>query len=138
MSIFQQAKLFLMESTDLAKDALHVHVALVLFLGACLLFGWKARQWKPWLLVLLAALVGEAWDIRDSLADDDPLKFSGNWKDLWNTMVLPTVLLLAARYTNLFDKPEVPADDDPVKDDGESGDEAQLRAAALGGERDVL
>lgn len=125
MSMFQQMKIFLVQSSDLAKDALHIYVALALFLGSCLLFGWKGRQWKPWLVVLLAALAGEAWDIRDTLANGSSLRIGANWKDIWNTMLAPTVLMLAARYTDVFK---------PV----ESGDEAQAPGAALHGERDVL
>lgn len=125
MSTFQQMKIFLVHSSDLAKDALHIYVALALFLGSCLLFGWKGRQWKPWLVVLLAALAGEAWDIRDTLANGSTVRIGANWKDIWNTMLAPTVLMLAARYTDVFK---------PV----ESGDEPQAPGAALHGERDVL
>ena len=65
MSLFHQAKLFLIDTTGLDKDALHIHVSLILYLGSCLAFRWKAKQWMPWLIVLLAALAGEALDIRD-------------------------------------------------------------------------
>ena len=132
MSMFQQTKIFLVQSSDLAKDALHIYVALALFLGACLAFGWEGRQWKPWLLVLLAALAGEAWDIRDTLANGGPVRIGGNWKDLWNTMLAPTVLMLAARYTDAF-KPAAPA-----RESEGSGDQPQLPGGALHGERDVL
>lgn len=131
MSMFQQMKIFLVHSSDLAKDALHIYVALALFLGSCLLFGWKGRQWKPWLVVLLAALAGEAWDIRDTLANGSSLRIGANWKDIWNTMLAPTVLMLATRYTDVF-KPAPPTVGD------ESGDEAQAPGASLHGERDVL
>ena len=102
MSPLQQTKRFLVEHLDLAKDALHIYVALTVFLGACLLFKWKAAQGKPWLLVLAVALTGEAWDLRDSLVYHTRIDLWGNWKDLWNTMLVPTVLMLAARYTRVF------------------------------------
>ena len=102
MSPLQQTKLFLVEHLALAKDALHIYVALAVFLGACLVFRWKAAQWKPWLAVLAAALLGEAWDLRDSLVYDTPIALANNWKDVWNTMLVPTVLMLAARYTRVF------------------------------------
>src|SRR5262245_49276632 len=94
MSPFQQAKFAIIEHVGLAKDALHIYVAVIVFLGSCLLFKWRASQWKPWLAVLAAALVGEIWDLRDSLVYDTPIKPWANWKDLWNTMLVPTVLML--------------------------------------------
>ncbi|WP_423604936.1 hypothetical protein [Sphingomonas sp. MS122] len=101
-SIFQAAKLWLVDHTGLAKDALHVHIALALFLGSCLLLRWPLRSWKPWLLVLVAAIAGEAWDIRDSLASGYPLMPAANWQDVWNAMVWPSAILLLARTTKLF------------------------------------
>ena len=132
MSMFQQAKIYLVETTGLARDALHIYVALGLFVACCLLFGWKAREWRPWLVVLLAAIAGEVLDIRDTMAKSAPLQLGESWKDLWNTMVLPTVLMLAARYTGIFAKP------DAAPEMPESGDEAQMPATPLGSERDVL
>ncbi len=130
MSSLQKVKLFLVDHLDLAKDALHIYVALAIFLGACLVFGWKARQWKPWLLVLVVAIIGELWDIRDSIADDDPVRPWANWKDVWNTMIAPTLLLLFARFTGVFAKP-------PVAEEAVSGDEAEVAAGPAGGERDI-
>lgn len=102
MSPLQQTKLFLVEHLHLAKDALHIYVALTVFLGTCLLLRWKAAQWKPWLAVLAVAVIGEAWDLRDSLTYHTRIDLWGNWKDLWNTMLVPTILMLAARHTRVF------------------------------------
>lgn len=44
MTGFQQLKLWLASHLDLAKDALHIHVALIAFFGSMLLFGWRAGQ----------------------------------------------------------------------------------------------
>ncbi|MCW1431315.1 hypothetical protein [Novosphingobium sp. JCM 18896] len=104
MSPLQQTKLFLVEHLDLAKDALHIYVALTVFLGTCLLLRWKAAQWKPWLAVLVVAVIGEAWDLRDSLTYHTRIDLWGNGKDLWNTMLAPTILMLAARHTRVFQR----------------------------------
>lgn len=105
MTPFQAIKTVLVDTTSLAKDALHVYVALALFLGSCLAMGWKARQWRPWLLVLAAALMGEIIDVIDSIADNDPVRPRSNIKDLWNTMLAPTVLVLLARFSSVFEAP---------------------------------
>ncbi|MBA3878828.1 MAG: hypothetical protein C0500_03830 [Sphingobium sp.] len=102
MSWLQSSKLWLIGQTDLAKDALHIYVALGLFFGSALLFGWKLSSWKPWSVVLAAALLGEAWDIRDRIASGMPLDLWGDWHDIWNTMFWPSVILLLARRTRLF------------------------------------
>lgn len=101
-SLLQAAKLWLVDSTGLAKDALHVHIALVLFLGSALLLRWPLASWKPWLLVLAVAVAGEAWDIRDSLASGRPILPAANWQDVWNAMLWPSAILLLARTTKLF------------------------------------
>lgn len=95
-----QMKVALTEWSGLARDAMHIYVALIIFMLACL--RWRAWQWKPWFLVFLAALIGEAIDIRESLRLDNRAYLAGNWHDLWNTMLLPTVLMLTARYTTIL------------------------------------
>lgn len=95
-------KIFLVSHTGLAKDALHIYVSLAIFLGACLIFKWKTRQWQPWCLVLAAALAGEAWDLLSTFSRNEPPRLEANWKDLWNTMLVPTVLLLLSRTTTIF------------------------------------
>jgi hypothetical protein len=104
MSPLQTAKFWLVHHVDLAKDALHIYVALGLFLGSALAFRWSIRSWKPWAVVLAAALIGEVWDLRDSLVYHTPIDLWGNWKDIWNTMFWPSALLLLARFTQLFER----------------------------------
>jgi len=99
---FQQAKMWLVETLHLSKDVLHIYVALIVFFGTCLLFRWRASQWKPWLCVLAAALAGEAWDIRDSIAQEGQIFVLASLKDLANTMLLPTLLLAFTRYSVIF------------------------------------
>jgi hypothetical protein len=103
MSAFQHGKFVVMSLTGLAKDALHIYVALIVFFGSCVLFRWKARDWKPWLLVLLAALAGEVMDLRDQAEFYHvAFKWGESVKDIVNTLMVPTMILLAARYSRLF------------------------------------
>ena len=104
MSSFQTVKIVLVDTTGLAKDALHIYVALIIFLGSCLVFGWKARDWKPWLLVLLAASAGEVWDIYDMLPTKPGPDYFESAKDIVNTLMVPTMLMFAARYSGIFRK----------------------------------
>lgn len=104
MHSFNSWKLWLVELTGLEKDALHIYVALLIYVAACLVFRWKAWQWKPWLIVLLAALSGEAIDIYETIGIERRTYLWGNWHDLWNTMLLPTALMFAARWTAIFNR----------------------------------
>lgn len=102
MSLFQQAKLVLVDHTGLAKDALHIHVALGLYLGAAALTRWPLRDWRLWTLVLVAALAGEIWDLIDSHVYHTPIVLAANVKDVVNTMFWPTVISMLARWTSLL------------------------------------
>lgn len=102
MSPLQQIKWLLVEHLNLSKDSLHIYVAMTLFLGSALLFRWPLRSWRPWGIAMAAALVGEAWDLRDSLVYDTPIRLLANVKDVANTIFWPTVLLLLARHTWLL------------------------------------
>ena len=90
MNQFQLAKMWLIDTLQLGKDALHIYVALLVFLGTCLLFGWKASQWKPWLCVLAVALAGEALDLGDDINPGDLIDVVASLKDLVNTLLPPT------------------------------------------------
>ncbi|OZA93765.1 MAG: hypothetical protein B7X57_03930 [Erythrobacter sp. 34-65-8] len=125
MSSFQSAKSFLVDHTHLAQDALHVYVGLGVFLGSCLLFRWKVVDWKAWLLVLLAALAGEGWDYRDSVLQNNPHDRGEAIKDLVNTVLVPSALLVLARFTTVFERRS------------RSGDKAQVANPAPGAQGNI-
>lgn len=104
MSALQEAKVLLMGSTHLAKDALHVYAGLFVLLAAAALLRWPLRSPRPWLAVLLVALAGEAWDIADTLGVGAPLRLADNWHDVWNTLFWPTAIMLLARWTPVLSR----------------------------------
>jgi hypothetical protein len=101
-SWLQTTKLWLIGGTGLAKDALHVHVGLLVFLGSALLLRWPLRSWKPWVAALAVSLTGEAWDVGDRWMANMHAAPIGHWHDIWNTMLWPSAILLLARYTKVF------------------------------------
>ncbi|MDN3645253.1 hypothetical protein QWY75_03410 [Pontixanthobacter aestiaquae] len=121
MSPLNDLKNFIVDFSGLAKDALHVYVALIIFLGACLIFRWKASEWKPLGLILAVAVVAELIDIRDTLLIEKRVFLGGNWHDIWNTMLAPVLLFLMARFTVVFEKREL-----VLPDEIESGDEPEV------------
>lgn len=102
MSVFQQAKVFLGNFMHLGKDALHIYVGLALFLGSALLFRWPLKSWKPWLVAVAGAIVGEAWDLIDIVNNGRRFLWASQAKDALNTIFWPTILLLLARWTRVL------------------------------------
>lgn len=102
MQSFNSWKIWLVEFSGLEKDALHIYVALLVFLTACLACRWKAFQWKPWFAVLIVVLAGESIDIYETIGIEGRTYLWGNWHDVRNTMLLPTVIMIMARYSNIF------------------------------------
>ena len=94
-------KILVSDYTGLEKDALHIHVALILYLAASFLLRRSPRFWIAWLLVLGVELANESYDLWQQAADGDVPRWTESLKDLWNTMLWPTVLLLLARYAAL-------------------------------------
>ncbi len=104
MSNYETFKIILITLSGLSKDALHIYIALGVYLGSCLIFGWKARQWRPWLLVLFVAIMGEVWDILWNLELSQTPDLWANWHDIWNALLIPTALLVLSRYSGIFPK----------------------------------
>jgi hypothetical protein len=96
------AKVWIEQHVGLEQDALHVHVALLLYLSAMFAFrrGWRSPL--PFLVVLGIELLNEAYDLLKQFSQNEPLRYHESVKDAWNTMVWPTALLLIGRYTNLL------------------------------------
>jgi cell shape-determining protein MreD len=102
MEFLNRAKLFLVDATDLSKDALHVYVGLAIMLLVAILFRRSLADWRPLAAVALAAVAGEIWDLVDTIMDGRSPRFSLNWKDVWNTLFWPSLLFLLARFTRVL------------------------------------
>ena len=118
MSNYETFKVILITLSGLSKDALHIYIALGVYLGSCLTFGWKARQWRPWLLVLSIAIMGEVWDILRSMELSQTVDLWENWRDIWNALLIPTALLVMSRYSSIFAK-DPPARRAPATSSGD-------------------
>jgi hypothetical protein len=99
--------------TDLERDALHIYAALLVQVGAAAVLRRRLSHWLPWVAVLAFA-VGNEW--LDTFGDDlvEQWELDAGLHDLWNTMVLPTLLLLLARFAPGLFVPRTPA---PVTDE---------------------
>ena len=101
----------------LEKDAVHIHAALLLYVLALWLFRQSRRSRFPWLFVLAILGANEIYDLIHNWPDGPAWALSQSGKDLWNTMLWPTVLLFVGRYTDWFSHARelhpLPAETDP-------------------------
>lgn len=109
---FASLKLYLLDLTGLAKDALHIYAGMAMFIAIRLIWRRRGGWLLAWTATLFLALGVEYMDMRNDgqigMLQPDP----EHWHDIWNTMVWPTVLLLVGRWL----QPK------PVGDNSESGD----------------
>lgn len=96
-SWYQAAKLALTSTIGLSKDALHIHVGLGVFFVAALLFRRPLSSVLPLALVFLAALAGEALDMRDDIGSFGYWRWRASLGDIVNTVFWPLVVWLLAR-----------------------------------------
>ena len=97
-ALFTERKAWLVTSTDLSKDALHIYFGLALFMAVRLAWRWRGGWLVAWLAVLTMASGGEWLDMsleakRAAIQPD-----AAHWHDIWNTMFWPTVLLFVGRW----------------------------------------
>ena len=91
-SAVQHAKLQIMASIGLSKDALHVYVGLTVFLVSLLLLRRRPRSIIPLLVVALVAVLGEVVDARDDIRSIGHWRWRASLHDVWNTLFWPSVL----------------------------------------------
>lgn len=94
---WHQAKLFIEHAVDVDHDSLHVIAGVLVLLAASLLLRRPVSSWRPWLAVLAVIVWSEAVDIIVERWPDPGQQYGEAAKDLVMTMLLPTVLLIAAR-----------------------------------------
>ena len=102
--------------TELERDALHIYAAILVQIVAAAALRRSLASLLPWLVVLAAALANEALDIsRDGV-------FEG-WErgaalhDLWNSMLVPTLLALLVRFApRLFVRERGPPQAPPARE----------------------
>lgn len=95
---FQHWKTDVIDATGLAKDALHVHIGLLVFVVVRLCWRWRGGWIIAWLVALLAATSGEALDMLAELRRSDIQPDAAHWHDVWNTMLWPTIFLFIGRW----------------------------------------
>jgi hypothetical protein len=94
---WQQIKETIAVWTGLERDALHIYAALIAQVGSALLLRRSLAHWAPWAFVLALAGANELLDMFGDWRVES-WEYGAALHDLWNTMLLPTLLLLVARF----------------------------------------
>lgn len=123
---FQQWKTEVIDVTGLAKDALHVHIGLLVFVLVRLCWRWRGGWLIAWLAALAFALGGEWLDLRAEQAGGSIPPDADHWHDIWNTMLWPTLLLLVGRWLQPRRPAPAPPTATPDPDEGSSVDQSAL------------
>lgn len=96
-SFYQNLKLAILNILDLPKDAIHIHIGLVIFFLTVIL--WKKGRIEITCLlpVLVIACLMEALDLRDDLNSLGYMRWSASLHDFTNTMLWPVLITCLAK-----------------------------------------
>lgn len=97
MTSWHQGKLFIEHAISVSHDSLHIFVGIIVWVSAGLLLRRPLTSWVPWLCVVAAILWNEAVDLVLERWSDPGWQYGETAKDLVLTVVLPTILMFAAR-----------------------------------------
>lgn len=96
---WNELKSYIVEASNLNQDALHVYFAILIQLFSAWCLRRSIASPLPWLAVLIAVLINEYLDYHPAPADPiiKEIYLAEAYRDLWNTMLMPTLLLVIAR-----------------------------------------
>jgi len=97
MSSWHQGKLFVEHAVHVSHDSLHVIVGILIWVVAALLSRRTLTSWIPWLWVLAFILWNETVDLWMEHWPDPGMQYGEGAKDVALTMLMPTLLMFAAR-----------------------------------------
>lgn len=95
---FQSFKEYLINYSGLGKDALHIHIALLIFVVVRLVWRRKGGWLLAWVIALAATLGGEYLDIHSENASTAVFSDPAHWHDIWNSMLWPTIFMLVGPW----------------------------------------
>jgi hypothetical protein len=87
-------------STGLDRDSLHIYAGVAVQLAVAVLFRRSLASLIPWMFVAAVAVANEYYDysfVPEALLGNQKY-YDEAIRDIWNTLLLPSVLLLIARF----------------------------------------
>ena len=103
--VFQDIKTHIVSFTGLERDALHIYVGIGTFLLTSWLFKNSRYRWPiAFLMVVIAAFMGEVLDRHDQLIISKHWYWQGSVHDIVNTCFFPTLFTLILTFTHFFER----------------------------------
>lgn len=97
---WSETKIIIAElSGGMSNDAIHVLVGVAIQLALAAALRVSVAHWLPWFAVLALAVGNEYYDLHQEIWPSRDLQIGESVKDVLLTIAVPTVLLLAARFT---------------------------------------
>lgn len=95
-----EIKIWLESATGFDRDALHIYGAVIIQFGLSLFFRRSLASPWPWIAVFIVAVANEYLDYQRVGDSAESIAFfqAEGFKDMWNTMVIPTFLMMVARF----------------------------------------
>lgn len=98
MFSWYKIKMFIEHAAIVTSDSLHVLVGVALWVVAAIALRRPLTLWLPWLVVLVAAILNETVDLWVEQWPMPAMQYGESAKDILLTMLLPTLLMAAARW----------------------------------------
>jgi hypothetical protein len=96
-SAYQLLKLKVLHVVPLAKDAVHIYIGFACFVLAVIVLRIRPTSFKAVLPGLVVSLAMEISDMRDELVYNGHVLWAASLKDVVNTNLIPSVLVLLFR-----------------------------------------
>lgn len=95
-----EIKIWLESSTGLDRDALHIYGAVIIQFFFAFVFRKGLASLWPWIAVFIVAATNEYFDYQGVGESEASMHIyqAEAYKDMWNTMLIPSILLLIARF----------------------------------------
>lgn len=104
MSEYQNLKLVILSILEISKDAIHLHIGLIVFFAAVVLWRKGSFDARCLIPVAIVASLMELLDLRDEYTFKGYIRmeaFTASVHDLINTTFWPIVIVVLARVGNL-------------------------------------
>tara|TARA_R110001606_G_scaffold301067_3_gene448742 strand:- start:2837 stop:3187 length:351 start_codon:yes stop_codon:yes gene_type:complete len=97
---WSELKNWLELSTGLDRDSLHIYAGIGVQLAVALILRRSIASPIPWLFVVIAALANEYYDYAyvPKASHGNQEYYDEAIRDIWNTLLLPTLFLMIARF----------------------------------------
>lgn len=92
ISPFQELKTYIVEMTNFARDALHIHAGLAIFFVVAFLHRRNLKSPVAILVTLIVAIGAESIDARDDFINYGYWRLDDSLKDVFNTTFWPLVI----------------------------------------------